>query len=153
MAKTIFRPNEIKPVNDMVMLQLTKNFVVEEEPEEEIMEPVYEGPTASDLKREADEFKMQWAEEKKQLIATAQTEADEIIKKAHDTAFEEVKRQTEQSQIIRTDAEAKAAEIIKEAQQEAERIIADAQNKKGEHLPLNSHRRRRKKTERIDDRS
>lgn len=132
MAKTIFRPNEIKPVNDMVMLQLTKNFVVEEEPEEEIMEPVYEGPTASDLKREADEFKMQWAEEKKQLIATAQTEADEIIKKAHDTAFEEVKRQTEQSQIIRTDAEAKAAEIIKVAQQEAERIIADAQNKKGE---------------------
>ncbi len=132
MAKTIFHPNEIKPVGNTVMLKLTKTFVEEEEPEEEATEPVYEGPTASELQAEAEEFKVKWAEEKKQMIAAAQAEAEDIVKKAHDTAFEEVKRQTEQSQIIRTDAEAQAAEIVKNAQAQAEQIVSEAETKKAD---------------------
>ena len=77
--------------------------IVEEVVEE--AEPEYTGPTADDLRREAEEFKKNWEIEKQNMLADAQAKADEIVKKAEDAAFAEVKRQTDQAQIVRTDAE------------------------------------------------
>lgn len=129
MGKTVFRPGEAKVVKDKVMLPLFKDYSpVVEEPE--IVEEVYEGPTADDLRREAEEFKKNWETEKKQMFIQAQSEADEIIKKAEDAAFAEVKRQTDSASIIKADAEKQAEQIIQDAKNQAASILQDAQTQK-----------------------
>ena len=75
MAKTVFRPFEIKTIDEKVMFKLPHNFEPEVEEVPVIEEPVYEGPTAEDLRREADEFKVQWEAEKQQMLAQAQAQA------------------------------------------------------------------------------
>ena len=125
MAKTVFRPGEAKNIEEKVLLPLYKDYspieeaVVEEEEE-------YTGPTAEDLKREADEYRANFEQEKKQMLTQAQAEADQIIKKAEDTAFEEVKRQTDQAAVIKADAENEAAAIIEKAKAQAAQIVAEA---------------------------
>ncbi|MBE6344537.1 MAG: flagellar assembly protein FliH [Spirochaetaceae bacterium] len=127
MAKTVFRPGEIKNIEDKVMLKLSHSFEPEVEEVEEEVEPEYTGPTAEDLRREAEEFKVQWEAEKQQMLSKAQADADAIVAKAEQAAFEQVKRQTDQSQVIKTQAEQTAAEIIKNAQDQAKTIVADAE--------------------------
>lgn len=126
MAKAVFRPGEAKQVEDKVMLPLVKDYTPVEEVIEEVPEE-YTGPTADDLRREAEEFKANFENEKQQMLAEAQKQADEIVKKAEDTAFAEVKRQTDSAAIIKADAENEAARIIEKAKAEAAQIIADAQ--------------------------
>ncbi len=125
MAKTVFRPGEAKNIEEKVMLPLFKDYSpiedVEVEEEEE-----YTGPTAEDLRREAEEYKVQFEQEKLQLKADAQKEAERIIKAAEDTAFAEVKRQTDQAAVIKADAENEAAAIIEKAKAEAAQIVAEA---------------------------
>ena len=130
MAKNVFRPGEIKPVEDTVILKLSHNYapVVEEEVVEEV--PEYTGPTADDLRREAELFKQQWEVEKQQLLAQAQAEAEQIIRNAENAAFEEIKRKTDQAAIIKTEAESQAQEIIKEAEAKAREIVAQGEVEK-----------------------
>ena len=126
MAKAVFRPGEAKTIEEKVMLPLYKDYspieeaIVEEEEE-------YKGPTAEDLRREAEEYKAQFEQEKQQLKAQAQQEAERIIKAAEDTAFAEVKRQTDQAAVIKADAENEAAQIVEKAKAEAAQIVAEAQ--------------------------
>ena len=126
MAKTVFRPGEAKTVDDKVMLPLFKDYSPVEEEIEEIEEE-YTGPTADDLRREAEEFKKKWEVEKQKMLEQAQTQADQIIKNAETTAFEEVKHQTDQAAIIKNDAENQAQQIIEKAKIEAEQIKAEAE--------------------------
>ena len=126
MAKTVFRPGEAKQTEEKVMLPLFKDYSPVEEVEEEVVEE-YTGPTADDLRREAEEFKKQWEVEKQKMLTDAQSAADSIVKKAEDTAFDEVKRQSDQAAIIKADAENEAAAIIEKAKNEAAQIIAEAQ--------------------------
>lgn len=126
MVKTVFRSNEIKNKKEKFQLRLLHDYApVVEEVIEEV--PEYEGPTADDLRREAEEYKKQFEIEKQGMLDEAQRKADEIVKKAEEAAFAEVKRQTDQAQIIKTQAETEVAKIKAEAQAEAERIIAEAQ--------------------------
>ncbi|MDD5811178.1 MAG: flagellar assembly protein FliH [Treponema sp.] len=126
MVKTVFRSNEIKNKEEKFQLKLLHDYApVVEEVIEEV--PEYEGPTADDLRREAEEYKKQFEIEKQGMLDEAQRKADEIVKKAEDAAFAEVKRQTDQAQVIKTQAETEVAKIKVEAQTEAERIIAEAQ--------------------------
>ncbi len=127
MAKTVFRPHEIKTIDEKVMFKLPHSFEPEVEEVPEIEEPVYEGPTADDLRREAEEFKVQWEAEKQQMLEKAQAAADEIVAKAEKAAFDEVKRQSDQAQVIRTTAEQESAEMLRKAQEEADALVADAQ--------------------------
>lgn len=126
MAKAVFRPGEAKTIEEKVMLPLYKDYSpiedVEVEEEEE-----YTGPTAEDLRREAEEYKVQFEKEKQQLKADAQKEAERIIKAAEDTAFAEVKRQTDQAAVIKADAETEANAIVEKAKAEAAQIVAEAQ--------------------------
>ena len=110
------------------MFKLPHSFEPEVEEVPEIEEPVYEGPTAEDLRREAEEFKVQWEAEKQQMLQQAQASADEIVARAEKSAFEEVKRQSDQAQVIKTTADQDAAEILRKANEEA--IIAEAQAQK-----------------------
>ena len=120
--QTLFQPGQLKPKEGEFKLQLVHEFAP---PVEEVV-PEYTGPTAEDLKREAEAFKVQWEEEKKQMLLEAQAKADEIVKRAEDAAFAEVKRQTNQAQVVKNEAEQNAAEIVKKAQEEASRIVEDA---------------------------
>ncbi len=129
MAKTVFRPGETKNEESKVLLPLVYDFApIEEEPEEIVEE--YTGPTADDLRREAEAFKLAWEQEKQLMLTQAQAEADAIVKKAEDAAFAEVKKQTDDAQIIKADAENEAFQIIQRAKQEAEQIIAEAQTQR-----------------------
>lgn len=125
MAKAVFRPGEAKNIEEKVMLPLYKDYspieeaVVEEEEE-------YTGPTAEDLRREAEEYKANFELEKQKMLSQAQAEADKIVKNAEDTAFAEVKRQTDQAAVIKADAENEAAAIIEKAKAEAAQIVAEA---------------------------
>jgi len=126
MAKAVFRPGEAKNIEEKVILPLYKDYspieeaIVEEEEE-------YTGPTADDLRREAEEYKLQFEQEKLQMKSDAQKEAERIIKAAEDTAFAEVKRQTDQAAVIKADAESEAAQIVEKAKAEAAQIVAEAQ--------------------------
>ena len=126
MAKAVFRPGEAKNIEEKVMLPLYKDYspieeaIVEEEEE-------YTGPTADDLRREAEEYKLQFEQEKLQMKSDAQKEAERIIKAAEDTAFAEVKRQTDQAAVIKADAENEATQIVEKAKAEAAQIVAEAQ--------------------------
>lgn len=132
MAKSVFKPTEIKKSDNKVLLQLCKTFApeVEEEVVEDI--PEYTGPTADDLRREAEEFKRQWEAEKQQLLATTEAESDKIIKNAEEAAFAEVKRKTDEAAIIKQKAQTEANQIIKDAEKKALDIIQESEAKRDE---------------------
>ncbi|HAK68928.1 MAG TPA: flagellar assembly protein FliH [Treponema sp.] len=125
MAQTVFRPNQIKVKDAPISLKLTKEFV---QPEEEVVEevPEYTGPTADQLRLEAEEFKKQWEIEKSQMLAKAQADADSIIKNAESAAFNEVKKQSDQASVIKNNAEQEAQEVLVKAKTEADQIIKSA---------------------------
>ena len=147
MAKTVFRPTEVKKTPDTVMLKLVHNY----EPEvEEVIEeePVYTGPTVEELKKEADEFRAKWEIEKKQMIEQAQAEAAAIVEKAKSDAFDEVKNQSNQAQVIKQDAQNTASEhqetvdqmadANEAAQEQAQKIINQANSERTEILEKSS---------------
>ncbi len=129
MAKTVFRPHEIKKSDELVLLQLPRKFVVEEPVEEIAEEPVYEGPTADDLRREAQQYLEEWEQQKAQMLEEAKQEADKILRDAQKAAFDEVKRKTDQAQVIRQQAQDEASKILDDAKAEADRIIEDAKSR------------------------
>ena len=137
MAKTVFRPNEIKAKPGEVTLKLIHDYSPVEEVEEAPVEE-YTGPTPDDLRREAEAFKTGWEIEKKRMLEIAQASADDIVKKAEEAAFAEVKRQTDQAQIIKSEAEQTASKIIEDAKLEAERIIQEA-NVEKENIKATAH--------------
>ena len=126
MAKSVFRPGETKVEGEKVLLPLVHNFAPVEE-EKPVIQEEYTGPTADDLRKEAEAFKTQWESEKQKMLAQAQASADDIVKKAEDAAFAEVKRQTDAAAVIKADAENEAQNIIARAKSEAAQIVSDAQ--------------------------
>ena len=67
MLKAVFRPNELMPLQEKVIIGAPESFselahfkTVEEEVEELVDVEEYTGPTADDLRREAEMFKSQW---------------------------------------------------------------------------------------------
>ena len=126
MAKSVFRPGETKVEGDKVILPLVRNYAPVEE-ETPIIQEEYTGPTADDLRKEAEAFKSQWETEKQKMLTNAQASADDIVKKAEEAAFAEVKRQTDAAAVIKADAETEAENIIARAKSEAAQIIADAE--------------------------
>ena len=135
MAKAVFRPGELTVVETKVILEPPVGFSgiapVEDEPEEAeeagtAFIEEYTGPTADDLRREAEAFKAQWEQEREALIRSAKMEADGIIKEAESAAFAEVKRKTGEAQMVKRQAEDEAERIISEAQAKAQQIEDDA---------------------------
>ncbi len=120
MAKNVFRAGEIVNLGERVIID---SPFTEEEPvvEVPVME-AYTGPTADDLRREAELFKENWEKEKEDMIAAAKARAEEIIRDAEQKAFEEVKLKTDEAQIIRQEAEEEAARMRTEARNEADAL-------------------------------
>lgn len=132
MNKNLFQPGEIKTKEGEFKLGLVHTF---EEPVEEVEVeevPQYTGPTADDLKREAEDFKVQWESEKQKMLDDAQTQANAIIESAKNAAFEEVKKQTDEAQTIKAQAENEAQKIIADAREQASQIQAKSEIEKDE---------------------
>ncbi|MBN2552925.1 MAG: flagellar assembly protein FliH [Spirochaetales bacterium] len=128
MAKNVFRADEILYQSRKVFI---KPPLVEPEESFEEVESLeeYTGPTVEDLRREADEFKTNWEQDKARLIQAAQEEAEAIRKEAERAAFDEVKRKNNQAQKIRQEAEDEARRIVEEARRQAEGLEAEIQSK------------------------
>lgn len=126
MAKNVFHPVEI--------VDLTAQKVKVEAPVFVSNEPepldIYEGPTADDLRREAEAFRDSWSDEKDRLVQDAHDEAEQIKKQAEQTAFEEVKSKTDSAIRDKRIAEDEAERIKAEAQAEADLILAQAESER-----------------------
>jgi flagellar assembly protein FliH len=124
MLKAVFRPSELVTLSDKIVIESPTSYPevahLSTEDNAEDVDDIeeYSGPTADDLRREAELFKTQWEEEKEQMFSSAKMEAENIVQDAQKAAFAEVKRQTDEAQVLRQQAE-----------EEAERIIADAKLK------------------------
>ncbi|NOY10058.1 MAG: flagellar assembly protein FliH [Spirochaetes bacterium] len=127
MAKNVFKPKEIMYRTRKVFIE-PPQIKPEEPAAVEVMEE-YTGPSADDLRREAEEFRKNWGKEKQQMIDAAKAEADKIIKDAERVAFEEVKKKNNQAQKIRQEAEDEAQKIISEAGKKAEEIENEIRSK------------------------
>jgi flagellar assembly protein FliH len=130
MAKAVFRPSEVTLSDKKIILDPPHAFpdlaylaVKKEEIPEEVEElEQYQGPTADDIRREAEDFRSQWDTERETLVRSAKAEADRIIKDAEDAAFQEVKRKTNEAQSLKREAEDEAEKITAEAKQQAQAI-------------------------------
>ena len=134
MTKAVYRPGELEILTNKVVLdpptsypELAHLAVVEEE-EEEVLDEIdsYTGPTAEDLRRDAEAFKEQWEAERTLMIQSAKKEAESIIKEAEDAAFQLVKRHTDESQVLKGQAVDEAERIIIEANEKARLIEAES---------------------------
>lgn len=131
MAKHVFRPTEVINLSRKVFIDPPK---IEEEVEEaESLAPVdeeeYTGPTAEDIRREAEAYKDSWEKEKSEMVSRTKEEADKIIKDAEQVAFDEVKKKSNQAKKIRQDAESEAEGVITEARNQAKEIDREAEEK------------------------
>ena len=125
MPRAVFRPSELVTLTEKIVIDNPTSFpeiahlsVAEEI--EEISDDIeeYRGPTADDLRREAEMFRSQWEDEKERMMQNAKSEAENIVTEAQRAAFAEVKRQTDEGQVIK-----------QQAVEDAERIVSDAQAK------------------------
>jgi len=143
MLKAVFRPNELITLPEKVVIdsptsypEITHLSAMDDDVESLEAVEEYSGPTADELRREAEMFKSRWEEEKEKMISSAKEEADNIVQDAQKAAFAEVKRQTDEAQVLKQQAE-----------EEAERIVADARVKANE---LEAEVRKSLETERRD---
>ncbi|MBN2875850.1 MAG: flagellar assembly protein FliH [Spirochaetales bacterium] len=126
MAKTVFRPQETVHLTSAYVLNAPGGNEAVEEIEDAAPALEYEGPTADDLRREAELFRQNWEREKEAMVAAARAEAQDIVAKAEAAAFEEVKRKNDQALKIRRDAESAAEKALAEAEAKIQAFEAQA---------------------------
>ena len=127
MARNVFRAAEIVDLQSTVLIEPAEEEI--EEVEEEITLEEYTGPTADDLRREAEAFKASWDSEREKMIADAKAEAETIIEQAKQTAFEEIKKGKNEAQKTMQDASDSADSIVKDAEEKAANIMSDAEDR------------------------
>jgi flagellar assembly protein FliH len=133
MAKTVFRPGEVVISNDKVIIEPPHTYadaahltpLLNEAEELETVEE-YTGPTADDLRREAEHFKAGWDQEKEVMLNAARAEAEAIKIQIEQVASQEAKEKNDQAEAIKKSAEDEAKNIIEEAKKQAEEILNDA---------------------------
>jgi flagellar assembly protein FliH len=136
MAKAVFRPGEVIVRDSTVFLEPPHSFsepeypasgpLAGEEPDMSGMMEEYSGPTAEELRREAEDFKIRWEAEKEAMFRAARAEADALVKAAEERAGQETERGRRGAEEIKQEAEAEAERIIAGAKQKADEIIQSA---------------------------
>jgi len=122
LAKNVFRAMEIINVNNRVTLDspFPEIEVVEEAP---VVEE-YTGPTADDLRKEAELFKTNWDKEKDDMIKAAESKVAQILRDAEQRAFEEVQQKTDEIQVLKKTSEDEAGRLVAEAEKSAAELTA-----------------------------
>jgi flagellar assembly protein FliH len=128
MAKAVFRPGELTLVSDKVLISTHDSFVDsvpnEEEAADEPVVEVYSGPTADDLRREADAFREEWEAEKHSMIDAAKAEANEIVQSADLSAARDREQAAQEADTLKAQAQEEAEKIVAEARQQAQELEA-----------------------------
>ena len=129
MAKAVFRPGELLVVQDKMMISTPAPYeevgvavTREEESEYTPVVEEYTGPTAEDLRREADAFREQWNAEKEAMIEAAKAEANEIVQSADADAARAREQGSEEAGSVKAQAQEEAQRIVAEAQRQAQEI-------------------------------
>jgi flagellar assembly protein FliH len=132
MAKAVFRPGELVIVPEKVMLTtpilFSDEVPIPSETEDDDEEPEveeYTGPTAEDLRREAEEFKVEWEAEKEAMIRSARDEAEAIVQTATQSAEEEKQQITAEAESLKASAQEEAERIVTSAKTQAEELSAE----------------------------
>lgn len=122
MAKNVFRPYEFK--NQLAEIVPIKAPIQFAPPAPEVLEVAeeYTGPSADDLRREAEAFKAQWESDRAMLIQEAELQRQDILKKAEEAAFDLVRQEKDRATQIRIDAEKEAQRLVAEAQAQASQL-------------------------------
>jgi flagellar assembly protein FliH len=89
----------------------------------------YTGPTADDIRKEAELFRREFEHDKEKMITSARLEAEKIVKEAETSAFEQVRIKTEEASELRRQAEEDAEKVRREASSLAEKTISESQDK------------------------
>ena len=136
MAKAVFRPGELIAVPEKVVLctplytdtasSTSSHSPTEDDDSGEPEQEQYTGPTAEDLRREAEAFTAQWNEEKEAMINRAKDEAAAIGQAADEAAEEEKQQSAAEAEAVKTAAREEADKIIAEARRQAEDLAAEA---------------------------
>jgi flagellar assembly protein FliH len=122
MAKNVFRPFEFKDqLVETVAIKAPAQF---RPPEPEVLEEMneYTGPTADDLRREAEAFRAQWENDRAMLIQEAELQRQDILKKAEQAAFDLVRAEKDNALQVRVEGEKEAQRIIDEAKAQAAQL-------------------------------
>jgi len=127
LARNVFRSVEVHRLNNTVYLEPVKSEIEEIEEIPDVEE--YTGPTADDLRKEAEIFREAWDKEKLLMIENAKKEASAIIEEAKQSAFEEVKKGKNESQKIIQDALEQATATEKAALEKHELMLKEATEK------------------------
>ncbi|MDR1444747.1 MAG: flagellar assembly protein FliH [Treponema sp.] len=129
MAKTVFRSHEITRNGPQIVLAPPTSFaelahLAPKAEEAEVVSPreIYSGPTAEDLRREAEAFKSQWALERESLIASSHAEADQIVADAREQAAHEAELKAQEGEEAKKSAEAEARRITAETEDKILRL-------------------------------
>jgi flagellar assembly protein FliH len=136
MTKAVYSPDELVLIDERVIISAPTDFPsAQQEPapasgdeeDETDHQPaeVYAGPTAEDLRREAEEFKAEWEIEKKSMIEAAQAEANEIVQMADMAAAKEKQEKTAEAQAALEQAKEEAERLVNEAKQQAGKIVTE----------------------------
>ena len=92
----------------------------------------YTGPTADDLRKEADLFRDNWEKEKQDMIKAAESKVEQILRDADQRAFEEVQQKTDEIQVLKKSAEDEAEKLVSDAQQSADELTAKVESELAE---------------------
>ena len=131
MAKNVFRPMEVNQKSEAICIDAPFSSRAAEADEIEDLndEPEYTGPTADDLRREAELFRRDFEHEKEKMISDAKRDAERIIKEAESAAFEQIRVKTEDATTLKRQAEEETEKLRFDATQRAEEALRDAQSK------------------------
>ena len=133
MAKAVFRPGELIIVPEKIMItspvlftdSVTVSSAETEESEVESEIEEYTGPTAEELRREAEAFTAQWNTEKETMIQAAKDEAESIVQAAQQAAEEEKQRSAGEVSAMKASAQEETEKILADARQKAEELEAE----------------------------
>ena len=132
MAKAVFRPGELVVVRDKVMISTPapyEDVEITAPMEEDDFAPAaeeYSGPTADELRQEAEAFREKWNFEKESMIEAAKAEANEIVQSADMSATRVKEQSSDEANAVKAQAQEEAERIIAEAQRQAQEIDAAA---------------------------
>jgi len=130
MAKAVYSPDELVLIDERVVISAPTDFgsahnepVSHEEEAEEVQAvEEYTGPTAEDLRHEAEAFKIEWDIERQAMIESAQAEANEIVQMADMAASKEKQEKTAEAEALLVQAREDAKRIVGDATQLAEKL-------------------------------
>ena len=134
MTKAVFRPEEILMAAGRIILDPPTAFPelahlanIEEEDQEQVREEeIYIGPSVEDIRREVEMLRANWDREKEALIESAKAEADSIVHKAEEAAELEAELGRAGAESIKNQSIDEAEKILAKAQEDAQTLLNES---------------------------